>query len=100
MAIMEEKYAKNTGEAQQNIIIENRRRISVSGVDEVDSFDERDMILQTNMGTLSIKGDNLHINKFNIETGELIIDGDVDEVIYHDIGGYGKKGSFLSKMFG
>lgn len=97
MAVMDEKYAK---EEQQNIIIENRRRISVSGVDEVDSFDERDMILQTKLGTLSIKGDNLHINKFNVDTGELIIDGDVDEVIYHDIGGYSKKGSFLSKMFG
>lgn len=98
MAIMDEKYVK--GENVQNIIIENRRKISVSGVDEVESFDEQDMILQTNMGTLSIKGDNLHINKFNIETGELIIDGDVDEVMYHDVSGYSKKGSFFSKIFG
>lgn len=99
MAIMDERYTKNDG-AEQNVIIEGRRRISVSGVDEVDSFDERDMVLQTSMGVLSIKGADLHINKFNVETGELVIDGDVDEVVYRDGGEFGKKSSFFAKMFG
>ena len=100
MAIMEQNIQKNQREDVQNIIIESRRRISVSGVEDVDSFDECDMILQTTMGTLSIKGEGLHINKFNVETGELIIDGDVDEVVYHDETGFGKKSSILSKLFG
>lgn len=100
MAIMEERVQRGQNEPQQNIIIENRSKISISGVEDVDSFDERDMILQTNMGTLSVKGENLHINKFNIETGELVIDGDIDEVVYHNDGGYAKKGSLFSKMFG
>ncbi len=100
MAIMEERNIKNQNESTQNIIVENRRRISVSGVEDVDSFDERDMILQTNLGTLSIKGEGLHINKFNVETGELIIDGDIDELIYHNDGYYDKKSSLFSKIFG
>ncbi len=100
MPLVEERTQKNQNEKVQNIIIENRAKISISGVNDVDSFDECDIILQTSMGTLSVKGENLHINKFNVETGELIIDGDIDEVVYHNDGSYGKKGSFFSKMFG
>lgn len=100
MAIMEPSIQKTQREEAQNIIIEGRRKISVSGVCDVDSFDECDIVLQTNLGTLSIKGEGLHINKFNVETGELIIDGDVDEVVYHDETAFGKKSSLLSKLFG
>lgn len=102
MAYMEERGLKGqSGETVHNVILENRQKASISGVEDVDSFDDREMIIQTNMGTVSLKGENLHINKFNIDTGELVIEGDIDEFVYHDDGGYGKKGGGLfSKMFG
>lgn len=100
MALIDERELKNRGENVHNIILENRRKASISGVEEVDSFDETEMIIQTNMGTVSLRGENLHINKFNVDTGELVIEGDVDELIYHDESGYGKKSGLFSKMFG
>lgn len=95
MAMMEERTLKSQGETVHNVILENRQKVSISGVEDVDSFDEAEMIIQTNMGTVSLKGENLHINKFNVDTGELVIEGDVDEFVYHDDGGYGKKGRLV-----
>ena len=56
MALMEERALKNQGETIHNVILENRQRASISGVEDVDSFDESEMIIQTNMGTVSLKG--------------------------------------------
>lgn len=82
-----------------NIIIEGRKKISISGVEDVDSFDEDNIILYTVMGTLVISGHNFHINKLNVDTGELIIEGEYDSSKFDD--GYsGKsKGGFWAKMF-
>lgn len=101
MALIEDKTAKaNAGRPLHNLIVENREKISISGVEDVESFDEENMLIHTEMGLLSLKGANLHINKFNVESGELVIEGDIDEIVYSDGDGYGKKGGFFSKMFG
>ena len=65
-----------------NLILEDRRSLSVSGVSDVDSFDEQNVIVYTDMGELTVRGRNLHINKLNIETGELVIDGEISSMIY------------------
>ena len=55
----------------QNIIIENRSRMSVSGVSDVENFDENSVVLYTNRGLLTVKGTGLHIERLSLETGEL-----------------------------
>ena len=52
-----------------NVILEDRHTLSVSGVSDVDSFDEQTIIVFTDMGELTVSGTGLHINKLSIETG-------------------------------
>lgn len=66
----------------QNVILENRRKLSVSGVEEVESFDDKTIVLKTVLGNLTIKGDGLHINRLSIETGDVVIDGVTDSLVY------------------
>jgi len=82
-----------------NIIIESRNKISISGVEDVDSFDEDNITLYTSLGALMINGRDFHINKLNVDTGELIIEGEFDSCRFDD--GYnGKsKGGIWAKMF-
>nr|WP_302600125.1 sporulation protein YabP [uncultured Cellulosilyticum sp.] len=78
----------------------DRQRLSITGVSDVFSFDENIIELETNQGYVDIKGDGLHIVKMSIDDGELIVEGMVDEVLYHDNQGPGKKkGSIISKLF-
>ncbi|MBE6849088.1 MAG: sporulation protein YabP [Ruminococcus sp.] len=66
------------------LILENRRNLSLSGVTDVDSFDEREMILFTAQGELTISGKDLHITSMSIETGAMCITGDIWSVQYGD----------------
>lgn len=67
-----------------NAILENRKRLLLSGVTDVDSFNENQMILFTELGELMIKGKNLHINEMNVETGDFSVEGDIWALIYGD----------------
>ena len=68
-----------------NLVMENRRRIVISGVKEVEGFTETEVSLYTDMGQLNIKGKNLHVNQFSTDTGELVMIGDmVHSLIYSD----------------
>lgn len=68
-----------------NIILENRRMLSLSGVKDVDSFDEESVVLLTELGELTVKGLKLHISHLNQETGEVNIDGEISELVYADV---------------
>ncbi len=67
-----------------NVVVENRERLSVSGVAEVISFDENEVSLVTSMGILTVGGQELHVEKLNLEMGELAIVGRVEAVVYED----------------
>ena len=56
---------KSTIKRPHSIILENRHNMTVAGVSDIDSFDEQTVVLFTDMGELTIKGFNLHINKLN-----------------------------------
>lgn len=83
----------------QNIILENREKLSISGVLDVLSFDDLIVILETELGLLSIKGENLKINKLSIDTGEVIVEGDIINIGYSEKEIDKKSGSFLGKIF-
>ncbi|MEE1003418.1 MAG: sporulation protein YabP [Acutalibacteraceae bacterium] len=67
-----------------NIIMENRENLNISGIKSVENFDENIIILQSEMGELTIKGDNLHIAKMDIDTGDMKITGNIFGLIYNE----------------
>lgn len=67
-----------------NIIMENREKISMSGIKKVDNFDEQSIILLTELGELTIKGENLHISKMDVDTGDLKVTGNIYGLIYNE----------------
>ena len=74
----------NTNRPLHNIIMENREKISMSGVKKVDNFDDQTIILLTEMGELTIKGENLHISKMDVDTGDLKVTGKIYGLIYNE----------------
>lgn len=82
------------------IKMEQRENIFITGVNDVISFDEEAVIADTQMDILIIRGQNLHVNKLNLEDGELSIDGEITGLNYEQQGSIGKnKSSFFSKIF-
>lgn len=73
---------KDTSNAIQNLILENREKLSISGVIDVLSFDDQIVILETELGMLTIKGDDLRINKLSIDTQDVIIEGNIYSLSY------------------
>lgn len=91
------KEAVVTG-TNHNAILENRKNLLLTGVTDVESFDERTVSLYTQLGELTVQGRQLHVNGMNLETGEVIIEGDVWALCY---GERDKRGplSLLGKLF-
>lgn len=64
--------------------LEQRKSLTLSGVTDLDSFDDREIILYTTCGELTITGKNLHINDISIESGQMSVEGDIWSVCYGD----------------
>lgn len=84
--------------AAHNIIMENRKALTISGVNDIDSFDEHTIIIFTELGELIIKGRDLHITSMSVETGELIMDGEVSSLTYGE-GDRRTPNNFLARLF-
>lgn len=84
----------------QNLILENREKLSISGVLDVLSFDDQIVILETELGLLTVKGENLRINKLSLDTAEVIVDGEIYNMGYSDKDLEKKSGGgLLGKIF-
>ena len=82
------------------VILENRSRGTITGIQEVVSFDENQIVLDTNMGLLTVKGKNLHVSRLTLEKGETDIDGSIDSLAYSSNEAYRKSGeSLFSRLF-
>lgn len=79
------------------INIENRELVSISGVKDVGSFNETEIILMTDCGGLTIDGTELHITKLNLDEGQIIVEGQLIALEYDDAPV--QKGSLFSRMF-
>ena len=80
----------------------NREKGSVTGIQDVVSFDENQMILDTNMGLLTVRGKALHVSRLTLEKGEVDIDGRIDSLTYSEqtASAGSKAESLLSRCFG
>lgn len=85
-------------QASHRLELVGREQLTVSGVEDVERFDETGIIMSTSAGTLIITGEDLHIGKLSLDGGELHVDGRIDSVSYEDSGR--EQGGFLRRLFG
>ena len=90
---MDEKRIK----MPHNLVMEDRRTLSITGVSDVDSFDESTIIVFTDLGELTVRGEDLHIKNLNIEAGEVSLDGSISSLTYAD--NAAKHTGFFSRVF-
>ena len=85
----------------QNIVLENREKLNVTGIIDVFSFDDQIIIIETELGLLTIKGENLKINKLSLDTSDFIVDGKIDSLTYSssDSSSIKKSKNILGKIF-
>ncbi len=86
---------KSADSATHNLIMENRKKLTVSGVTQVDSFDEQTMVVYTTLGELTVKGLGLHMDMLSTETGDAVISGTIHGLMYTD---ERQKGGFWSRI--
>ena len=84
--------------AAHRLELDGRERLSVSGVEDVERFDENEIVMSTTVGTLIVGGENLHIGKLSLDGGELQVDGRIDSVSYEEQAQ--AQGSLLHRLFG
>ena len=81
----------------QNLILEDRKRLTVSGVEEVDGFDDTHVRMRTVQGDLTVRGDGLHIELLSVDSGELLLSGEIGELSYEE---NIPRGGLLGRLFG
>ncbi len=100
MTIDERKTVNNGIGVIQNLILENREKLSISGVKDVLSFDDQVVMVETELGLLTVKGENIRINKLSLDTSEVIVEGEISYLAYSDKErDKVKGGSLISKIF-
>ncbi len=81
---------------KQSIIMDQRKDLRISGVKDIDCFSETKIVLDTVLGELVIKGNDLHIISLITETGELTASGRINSLVYNDLTG---NANFFKKVF-
>lgn len=93
---MEEKSALGP----HKLLIQGRKVAELTGVKEVVSFDAKEVVLNTTMGALIIRGNDLFVKRLTVEKGEVDLEGHVDSFIYADKAGKaGEKDPLLKRLF-
>ena len=89
---------KTRPESAHHVILEEREQLAVSGVEEVESFDENTIVMLTNRGTLIVRGEELHIEKLSLDGGDLKVEGTIDSLTYEDRG-RDRAGGLFARLF-
>lgn len=95
---MNEGNTNNLMKMPHSVVLEDRRRLTVSGVSDVDSFDEQMIVVFTELGELTVKGADLHISRLSLEMGELAVEGDIASLSYAEQSKESRD-SFFSRVF-
>ncbi len=90
----------NTNNKSHKITMNNRRMCLITGVKDVLSFDVNEVLLETELGMLTMKGEDLHVSRLSLDQGEVDVDGRIDSLVYSEVSGFGQKGeSLFAKLF-
>lgn len=90
-------YEEKSLELPHKLTLEGRARLSVTGITEIESFDENSVVLYTTRGTLVIHGRQLHLSTLSVDGGQASVDGTIDALSYED---EQRGGGFLQRLFG
>lgn len=82
---------------KHSLILENRRNLSLGGIEDVMGFNEEAVTLSGACGVLVVRGENLHISKLSLETGEVTLDGKINALIYPE--DKAEKNGVFSRLF-
>ena len=85
-------------EMPHTVILEGREKLSISGVVDVQSFDEDQVLLETVRGMLVVRGQGLHVERLQLEAGELIVEGEIGLIEYDD--SVQPRSSWFKRLFG
>ena len=91
-------YEEMTRPAEQphRLVLDNRTKMTISGVENVESFDEETIVTNTVRGALVIRGSGMHLEKLSLDTGEVSIRGHIDSAEYES---EAESGGFFSRLF-
>lgn len=84
-------------EAPHSLTMSGRERLSVTGVTDVTTFDENTIAMETSEGTLTVRGENLHVEKLSLDAGELALSGEVQSLEYDET--TGARGGVFARLF-
>lgn len=87
--------SENMNKRPHLLTLDNRRLLTLSGVEDVSGFDEQTISVKLSDATLVVKGSGLHISKLNLESGDVVIDGQISSLQY--LGA--SSGSLRSRLF-
>lgn len=93
----EKKDEPQNAKKPHNLILENRRTLTATGVSNVDSFDDETVVASTELGDMTVRGGKLHIDRLDLETGELTLDGEISSITYTENRSSG--GGMFSRLF-
>ena len=97
---MDERNVSKPAMRGHKLVLNNRTASLVTGVKDVLSFDLNEILLETEQGMLMVKGTDLHVNRVNLEKGEIDLSGNIDSVAYSEIHTPGKQAeSLFGKLF-
>ena len=80
----------------QRLTLDSRAQLAVSGVEEVERFDENAVVLKTVCGMLIVRGSGLHLRQLSVDGGQVAVDGRVDALTFEEL----RQGSFWERLFG
>lgn len=86
-------------QAAHRLELIGREQLIVSGVEDVERFDETGIVMSTSAGVLVVTGEDLHIGKLSLDGGELHVDGRIDTVSYEETTSR-ERGGLLHRLFG
>ena len=95
---MDYETGRGPMQMSHHVILEEREQLVISGVEEVESFDESSILLTTAQGGLEIQGEGLHIEKLSLDGGDLKVEGRVNALIYESDSGH--RGGLFARLLG
>lgn len=91
--------SQGASDFEHDVSMRGRKRLDISGVKQVESFDSEEFLLETVMGMLAVRGENLQMKNLDVEKGVVSIKGKVFDLIYLDEQHGEKAKGFFSKLF-
>ena len=95
--MVEDKRPPST--PKHTMVLDKRENLSLTGILDVISFNEEEILVDTDLGLLRLSGSLLHVSKLNLQNGELQVDGEISQISYEDQGYSKNKKALFSKLF-